>query len=155
MFQEMRLKEQQLSKEEAVEMLNKATHGTLAINGKGNYPYSVPISFVYSQDKIYFHGAVAGQKHELLKNNPYVSLSIVDLDDVQPSKFTTFYRSVILYGEVRILEEPAEIQRAMELTVDKYSKEFTEGGKKFIQAQQGNFCAYELNIAHMTGKRSE
>ena len=34
MFQEMRLKEQALSKEETEAMLSKATHGTLAISGK-------------------------------------------------------------------------------------------------------------------------
>lgn len=72
MFQEMRLKEQALSKEETEAMLSKATHGTLAISGKDGYPYSVPVSFVYKDDKLYFHGAVAGKKYDLLTSNPQV-----------------------------------------------------------------------------------
>lgn len=155
MFQEMRLKEQALSKEETEAMLSKATHGTLAISGKDGYPYSVPVSFVYKDDKLYFHGAVAGKKYDLLTSNPQVSFSVVDLDDVQPEKFTTFYRSVIAYGTVTRLEDPEKIHRAMELTVEKYSTGLMEEGRSFIQSQKGNFCAYEMDIAHMTGKRSE
>ena len=34
MFREMRLKEQQWSQEEAIAILKKVTHGTLAINGE-------------------------------------------------------------------------------------------------------------------------
>ena len=60
MFREMRLNGQQLSQEETIQILNKQTHGTLAINGAGKYPYSVPVSYVYSDGKIYFHGATAG-----------------------------------------------------------------------------------------------
>ena len=109
MFREMRLKEQQLSQEEAIAILKKATHGTLAINGEDKYPYSVPVSFAYGNGKIYFHGALAGQKYDLLTKNPSVCLSVVDLDDVQPTKFTTFYRSVIVYGDVKRLTTPEEI----------------------------------------------
>lgn len=155
MFTEMRLKEQQLSQEETIELLKKVTHGTLAINGEGKYPYSVPVSFVYNNGKVYFHGAVAGQKYDLLTKNPYVSLSAVALDDVQPDQFTTIYKSVILYGEMRRLEKSDEIQKAMEQTIEKYSPGLMDGGRAFIAAQAGNFCAYELTIAHMTGKRSE
>lgn len=155
MFREMRLKEQQLSQEEAIAILKKATHGTLAIHGEDKYPYSVPISFAYGDGKIYFHGALAGQKYDLLTKNPSVCLSVVDLDDVQPTKFTTFYRSVIVYGDVKRLTTPEEIRPAMEYTVDKYSPGLSEGGRKYMKAQEGNFCAYELTIAHMTAKRSE
>lgn len=155
MFREMRLKDQQLSQEEAIAILKKVTHGTLAINGEDKYPYSVPVSFAYGDGKIYFHGAVEGQKYDLLTQNPNVSISVVDLDDVQPTKFTTFYRSVIAYGDVKRLESPEDIQKAMALTVEKYSPGLMENGMKFMRSQEGNFCVYEMDIKHMTAKRSE
>lgn len=155
MFREMRLKDQQLSQEEAVAILKKVSHGTLAINGDGEYPYSVPVSFAYGDGKIYFHGAVAGQKYDLLTRDPHVCLSVVDLDDVQPTKFTTFYRSVIVYGKVKRLTTPEEIKPAMMHTVDKYAPGLMDGGMKYVKAQEGNFCAYEMTIEHMTAKRSE
>ena len=155
MFREMRLNGQQLSQEETIQILNKQTHGTLAINGADKYPYSVPVSYVYSDGKIYFHGATAGQKYDLLSVNPNVSLSVVELDDVQEDKFTTYYRSAIVYGDVKRLETPEDISRAMTLTLEKYCGGYMEGGQKFMDAEMGNFCAYEIDIKHMTGKRSE
>jgi nitroimidazol reductase NimA-like FMN-containing flavoprotein (pyridoxamine 5'-phosphate oxidase superfamily) len=46
-FREMRRKRQQLSDEESIGILEKATSGTLALLGDGGYPYAVPISYVY------------------------------------------------------------------------------------------------------------
>lgn len=155
MFREIRLKNQLLSQEETTKILKEMTHGTLAINDANGYPYSIPVSFVFAGDKIYFHGATEGQKHDLLKKDGRVSFSVVALDDVQPKQFTTFYKSVIAYGTVRILEEPAEMQKVMERIVEKYSAGYMEEGKTFIQAQQGNFCVYELTVEHITGKQSE
>ena len=55
MFREMRRKKQILSEEEAAEVLNKGTSGVLALAGDDDYPYAVPISYVYSDSKLYFH----------------------------------------------------------------------------------------------------
>lgn len=155
MFREMRLKEQQLSQEETIAILEKMTNGTLAINGDGDYPYSVPVSYVYKDGKIYFHGAVAGQKYDLLSANPHVSLSVTEFDDVQPESFTTFYKSVILYGDVTRFETQEDIKRIMAHFVDKYSSGLMDGGMKYVKSQEGKFCVYEIDIKHMTGKRSE
>ena len=43
-FREMRRKRQQLSEEESIAILQKATAGTLALLGDNDYPYAVPIS---------------------------------------------------------------------------------------------------------------
>ena len=154
MFRKMRLADQELSKDDTVAILKEKTNGTLAINGQGKYPYSVPVSYVYDDGKIYFHGAVEGEKFDLLAENPYVSFSVIDYDDVQAAKFTTYYRSVIIYGDVKRLEDPASIQKAMDATVDKYSPGLTEGGRKFLKASENTICVYELDIVHMTGKKS-
>ena len=50
-FREMRRKRQQLSNEESVAILEKATAGTLALLGDGDYPYAVPISYVYHEGR--------------------------------------------------------------------------------------------------------
>ena len=44
-FRVMRRHRQQLSDEESIGILNRATSGTLALLGDGGYPYAVPISF--------------------------------------------------------------------------------------------------------------
>ena len=45
-FRAMRRKRQQLSEEESVAILKKATAGTLALLGDNDYPYAVPLSYV-------------------------------------------------------------------------------------------------------------
>lgn len=56
-FREMRRKRQLLSEEESIAILQKATAGTLALLGDNDYPYAVPISYVYHEGKLYYHSA--------------------------------------------------------------------------------------------------
>lgn len=48
MFREMRRKGQQISTEECMEILSRATSGVLGVYGDDGYPYTVPLSFVYT-----------------------------------------------------------------------------------------------------------
>ena len=56
-FREMRRKKQELSQKEVEGILHKGTSGVLALLGDNDYPYAVPISYVYDDGKIYFHSA--------------------------------------------------------------------------------------------------
>ena len=67
-FREMRRKRQQLSDEESYAILQKATSGTLALLGDGGYPYAVPISYVFSEGKLYFHSALSGHKVDAIRS---------------------------------------------------------------------------------------
>ena len=61
MFREMRRFKQLLPQETAIEILNRNTSGTLALIGDNDYPYAVPISYVYIDGKLYFHSAKRGR----------------------------------------------------------------------------------------------
>ena len=82
MFREMRRKKQELSKEECIDILQTAKTAVLGVVGDNGYPYTVPINFVYANDKIYFHGAKNGHKIDAINKCNKVSLCIVDKDDV-------------------------------------------------------------------------
>lgn len=69
MFREMRRKKQLLSNEDVMEILEKSTSGVLAVIGDDDYPYAVPVSYVYYDSKIYFHGAKSGHKLDAIKKN--------------------------------------------------------------------------------------
>ena len=57
----MRRKRQQLAEEEeSIAILEKATAGTLALVGDNDYPYAVPISYVYHERKLYFRNSGIG-----------------------------------------------------------------------------------------------
>ena len=96
-FREMRRKRQQLSNDESIGILQKATAGTLALLGDNGYPYAVPIGYVYHEGKLYFHIALAGHTVDAIRNCDKASFCVIDKDDVQPEKYTNkFGRSNIL-----------------------------------------------------------
>ena len=114
-FREMRRKRQQLSNEESVAILEKATAGTLALLGDGDYPYAVPISYVYHEGKLFFHSALAGHKVDAIRKCEKASFCVIEQDDVQPKKYTTFFRSVIAFGRIHIIEDDLTGKEAIEL----------------------------------------
>ena len=152
MYREMRRKDKMLSDNEAVRMLTELSYCTLALLGEDGYTYSVPVSFVYSDGKIFFHSAKAGKKYDSILKNNKISFSAVEKDDIKPKEFTTHYKSVIGFGEIRRLENDEEIRHAMMLLVKKYSPEFMKEGNEYMDRAWNSFYAYEINIAHMTAK---
>ena len=155
MFRAMRRFKQQLTDEECIEILKNSTSGVLAVSGENGYPYAVPMSFVYTDGKIYFHSAVTGHKVDAVKNNPLVSFCVTAKDDVSPAEFTTYYKSVIVFGKARILTDEKEIISSIRTLSDKYSFDYREKRDKEISGSMGRFCIIELNIEHMTGKQAK
>lgn len=152
MFREMRRNDKARSKEDTVRMLSEASFGTLAINSIDGYPYSVPVSYSYVDDKIYFHGAKSGLKYESLQDGGRVSFSVVLADDVQPDKFTTLYRSAIIYGNCREVTDGDELKKAYDTIIDKYSKGFEKEGMDYIREHGAATVVFCIDIEHMTGK---
>ena len=105
MFREMRRKKQELTEERTIEVLNRCTAGTLAVIGDGGYPYSVPLSYVYDGGKIYFHCASEGHKLDAINKDSRVSLSVIDKDQIVQEKYTTYFRSVIVFGKAHVIED--------------------------------------------------
>ena len=139
MFRKIRRKKQELTEKQCLDILRRAKTATLALSGDDGYPYSVPMNFVYEDGKIYFHGAKEGHKIDAIKNNPKVSMSIIDQEDVIEEELTTYFRSVILFGEARILQEDDEIYHAIKTLGLKYmkmklllKKKYKENGKLFV-----------------------
>lgn len=118
----MRRFKQQLPKEETKEILRKATNGVLCITDYDYRPYGVPMSFIYDgDDSIYFHCALSGRKIECIKHNPNACFTIIDQDEIHPEEFTTYFRSVIVEGLIKIIEDRKEMIEALRLLSTKYS----------------------------------
>ena len=91
---------QKLQQTEIERILRLNTSGVLALIDNNNYPYSVPLSYVYSNGKIYFHSAVSGHKIDAVRKSKKASFCVIGQDHVLPEKFTTRYKSVIAFGTV-------------------------------------------------------
>lgn len=155
MFREMRRKRQLLSEQESIDVLVRGTAGVLALLGDEDYPYAVPISYVYDDSKIYFHGAKEGHKIDAIKKCSKASFCVIDQDNIVPEEYTTYFRSVIAFGKVRILDDEKERREAIEKLATKYYPKDSEANrKKAINKDWTPLCMMELSIEHLTGKEA-
>ena len=155
MFHKMRRNVQQLSQEESEAVLLRGTAGVLALMGDKAFPYAVPISYVYDGEHIYFHSATEGHKIDAIERNPNASFAVIDQDEVIPEKYTTAFRSVIVFGSIRIIEDDAEKLAAIRKLALKYAPDNTEQQHAAeIDGAWSRFCMLEMSIAHMTGKQA-
>ena len=153
-FREMRRKRQQLSEEESIGILQRATSGTLALLGDNGYPYAIPISYVYSEGKLYFHSALSGHKVDAIRNYDKASFCVIDKDDVKPKKYTTFFRSVIAFGKIHIIEDETEKLEAAKLLGDRYNPNQEVALQKEIESGLSRMLAIRFDIEHLTGKEA-
>ncbi len=155
MFREMRRKKQILTPEKSIEILKKGTSGVLALSGDDGYPYAVPLSYVYENSMLYFHGAKEGHKIDATRTCDKASFCVVEQDHIVPPKYTTYYRSAIAFGRIRILEDEKEVRRAAWLLAVRYYPEDTESGRQEeINKYWKSLCMMEFSIEHLTGKES-
>ena len=169
MLREMRRNRQALSREECEAILERGSSGVLAVAGDDEYPYAVPLSYVYQSEgsleethsnnrvgTLYFHCAKSGHKLDALTRNPKASFCVIDQDEIIPEKYTTYFRSVIVFGTVRIVEEDQEKQQAAELLALKYSPgESEESRAAEIKGAWERLCMMEMSIEHMSGKEAK
>ena len=150
----MRRKRQQLSEAESVDILQKATSGTLALLGDNGYPYAVPISYVYHGGKLYFHSALSGHKVDAIRQCDKVSFCVIEQDDVQPKKYTTFFRSVIAFGRIHVIEDEAEKLSTARILGNRYNPNDDESLKKEIESGLSRMLMIRFDIEHLTGKEA-
>lgn len=155
MFREMRRKRQQMGMEACEEVLRRGTSGVLALEGDGGYPYAVPLSYVYAGGRIYFHSGKAGHKLDAIQRNPKASFCVIGQDEVVAEEYTSYFRSVVVFGEIHVLEGDAEKWGAIELLARKYAPEDSAANRRrAIEREWAPLCMLELSIAHISGKEA-
>ena len=153
-FRAIRRKRQLLSDDESIGILQKATAGTLALLGDNGYPYAVPISYVYHERKLYFHSALAGHKVDAIRNCDKASFCVIDKDDVQPEKYTTFFRSVIAFGRIHIIEDDKEKLAMARMLGNRYNPNNDESLQREIEGGLSRMLMIRFDIEHLTGKEA-
>ena len=156
MFREMRRKRQALTQAQCQAILEQGSCGVLALSGDDGYPYAVPLSYLYHQGKLYFHCAKSGHKLDALRREPKASFCVVAQDQVAPLEYTTLYRSVIVFGRLRELEDDGEKRAAIEALALKYAPQDTPAHREeAIQRGWAPLCVLELTPEHISGKQGK
>ena len=154
MFRKMRRAGQQLPYEEAIEILERNADGVLSLLGDNGYPYGVPVNYVWHDGRIYFHAAVTGHKKDAMENCPKVCFTVIDTHEVLPQERATSYRSVIVFGHARFIEDPDEKRRALRIFGYKHSGDYPEDVEEEIKTQLARTLKVEITVDHLSGKES-
>lgn len=152
MARTMRRFKQQLSAEEVERILRNGKYCVMAVSGDDDYPYAVPVNYVYGGTAIYIHSAAQGHKIDAIRRNPKCSLCIVDKDDVIPEEFTSYFRSVIVFGKANFVESMEDKVTALRLLGEKYSPGIDPDSEisRFIKT----VCVVRIDIDCITGKEA-
>lgn len=152
MFRKMRRFKQLLSEDEAKRIIDEAQCGVLGVIGDDGYPYTVPVTHVRVDDKIYFHSAKGGHKIDAIKENPKVSFSFVGKNDIVGPEFTTYFSSAHVFGHAHIVEDDEERNCAFRALGEKTC---SDGMYRFdeVMAKEASLALIIcVDIEHITGK---
>lgn len=121
------------------------------------YPYIVPLNFGHSYDgttlELYFHGANAGKKLALLKDNNKVgfeldcSLKLIANEDA--CEYSMEYESVCGNGTVFLLDE-SEKAYALQQLMKQYVK---DKQFEFSEKALNSVAVFKLIVNTITGKK--
>ena len=148
----MRRFRQELSENESLEILKKGKVGVLAVSGDDGYPYAVPLNYAFDNGCIYVHSASQGHKIDALARNPKCSFCIVDKDDVVPEEFTSYFRSVIAFGEGEVVASEEDKIKALKLLCEKYSPGLDPMFE--INKSLKAVTVIRINLKRITGKEA-
>lgn len=153
-FREMRRKRQILPLHECESILNESTAGVLALDGDNNYPYAVPISYVYKNGKLFFHSALTGHKVDAVKRNPKASFCVIDRDEIHPETYTTYFKSVIAFGQLSIIDDEEGKLEILNMLGIRYNPGDDTGRAAEIHKSLAHVLCLRMDIEYLSGKES-
>lgn len=156
MFRQMRKVAQKLTKEECKVILENSTSGVLSLTGDNGYPYGVPLSHVYCDNKLFFHSAPAGYKIDLINKNDKASFCIIAQDTPIEEKRTTLYKSVIAFGRIKIVDKAEDIKKICALISNKFAPSKREACDESTEyhIHSHSIVCLEMDIEEISGKCS-
>lgn len=152
MFRKMRRFNQQLNEKECESILLREPRGILSVITDEGYPYGVPMNFVYDGGCIYFHSAIEGHKADSVRARDKVSFCVLDGGELSDDGWSYYFNSVIVFGKIREITDPAEKEDKLRLLGQKYfpTRDMVEND---ISRNAGRCTVFELYIEHITGKK--
>ena len=155
MFREIRRKDRLVDKEAGVALLEACDYGVLSVLGNDDYPYGIPVNFVYKDDCIYIHGFLDGHKIDAINKHPKVCFTAVGDIEVLTDQISTNYISVIAFGKAEVIVPSDNDVREMAFAaiINKYVPGDEERTTKYIRANENNTSLIKINIEHLTCKQ--
>jgi uncharacterized protein len=148
-----------MSDEDARQFLQQGFCGRLGTVGEDGYPYVVPLLYVCMGGKIYVHNTRAiGHLRMNVDHNPKVCFEVDRAGDVFPyGRFecdtSVSYRSVVVFGQIRVTEDREEKSRFCNELMRKYADPAWDRPREFYP-RLDLITVYVIEIERMTGKET-
>lgn len=126
----------------------------IAMVDNDGLPYVLPFNFGYENNIIYFHSARLGKKIDILTQNPNVCVEFSTDYQLRAQNekvgcsFTMNYRSVLVYGKIKFIEEMDEKTNIMNIVMRNYAP----GEFKYNPPSMNEVCCWIVQIDKMEGK---
>lgn len=136
-------------------LIDRCTHGVMALSTGGPAPYCLPLSFVRVENDLYFHCAREGRKVDLLRRFPQVCITFVGDDRpifIPPAMYSTFFQSVIVTGAASEVTDPGEKTEALRALCRKVTPEYMGGFEAAIEKSLGVTAVWKIHMEEITGK---
>jgi nitroimidazol reductase NimA-like FMN-containing flavoprotein (pyridoxamine 5'-phosphate oxidase superfamily) len=155
----LRRSDKQMSEADALALLASAYAcrvGTVSAHG---WPYVVPLLYVYLDGELWVHNPRArGHLRENVERDPRVCFEVDEPGPTFPygpieCDTNVAYRSVIVYGRARIVDDRAAKQRFFSAFMDKYRDPAWDRPRDTFPRLDG-VTVYAISIERMTGKET-
>ena len=151
----MRRNDRAQSREFSLALIDRCTHGVMALSTGEAVPYCLPLSFVRVGDDLYFHCAQEGRKIDLLRRFPQVCVTFVGEDRpafVAPAMYTTYFQSAIVTGTAVETTDPAEKVEALRALCRKMTPEFMNNFQAAVEKSLTVTSVWKVHMEDISGK---
>ncbi|MFV0425201.1 MAG: pyridoxamine 5'-phosphate oxidase family protein [Bacilli bacterium] len=149
-------KNRQLTSEETMKILINGEYGVLSTVSEELQPYGVPLSYAILNDALYFHCAMVGHKLNNIKNNTKVCFTVVGdtcpVMEPENFNFSTYYESVIVFGQVTEINSEREKVDVLRVLCKKYLNEHMHHFEHAINRSIKGTKVFKISIDKITGK---
>jgi nitroimidazol reductase NimA-like FMN-containing flavoprotein (pyridoxamine 5'-phosphate oxidase superfamily) len=156
-----RLPEYQRDDEWIRTFLREARVGHIA-SARDRQPFLNPTTFWFDEAnyQIIFHSNVTGRIRSNIENNPHVCFEASELGKLLPSnvalEFSLQFRSVVVFGNARLIDNPEEARRVMYGLIHKYFPALTAGRefREITDKELKRTSVYAIQIEEWSGKEN-
>lgn len=115
----------------------------------GDYPYVLPLNFVWLDGRIYLHCGFTGRKLDLLRQDGRVGFAAALDVTIVRERSTTWYKSVSGCGHIRIVEDTEEKRRALDALSLRYAARCPRPAPEAMLRRVNVLC---IDVESISGK---
>lgn len=151
----MRRSDRAQDRDFSLALIDRCTHGVMAISTGEPVPYCLPLSLVRVGEALYFHCARQGRKTDLLRRFPQVCVTFVGDDRpyfAHPATYSTWFQSVIVTGTASEVTDPTEKTEALRALCQKMAPDAMDGFMPAVGKSLAATAVWKIHMEEISGK---